>query len=106
MLISSQNKIKYFQVTFLLVLPSSLLNFPNQLTKELNTALWCFLVQLNGINDSEWGTPRLSILEADATPSTLYSKISSIQMAHHRNSSLYGRGIADLMNLFSKKNPT
>ena len=36
---SSTNKIKlYFQVTFLLVLPSSLLKFSNQLTQELNTA--------------------------------------------------------------------
>ena len=39
MLISSTNKIKlYFQVTFSLVLPSSLLKVPNQLTQELNTA--------------------------------------------------------------------
>ena len=39
MLISSTNKIKlYFQVTFSLVLPSSLLKFLNQLTEELNTA--------------------------------------------------------------------
>ena len=39
MLISSTNKIKsvklYFQVMFSLVLPSSLLKFPNQLTQEL-----------------------------------------------------------------------
>ena len=77
MSISSTNKIKlYFQVTFSLVLPLTLLKFTNQLTQELNTAHWCFLV-LNGTNDSEDENPGLAILKAAATSSTWYPKISS-----------------------------
>ena len=46
-------------MTFSLVLPSSLLRLPNQLKQELNTAHWCFLVQLNGTHDSEDEPPDL-----------------------------------------------
>ena len=102
MSISSTNKIKlYFQVTFSLVLPSMLFKFTNQLTQELNTAHWCFLV-LNELL-TVWTNPRLAILETAAPSSTWYPKISYIQMARHRKSSLYGRGIAGFDKFIQKK---
>ena len=107
MLISSTNKIKlYFQVTFPLVLPSSLLKFLNQLTQQLNTVHdhCCFLAQLNGTHDSQDETQPFHN-EAAATSSTWHPKIYFIQMARHRKSSLYGRGIAGFDEFIHKKIP-
>ena len=49
--------------------------------------------------------PRLAILEAAATSSTWNPKIYFIQMARHRKSSLYGRGIAGFDECIQKKIP-
>ena len=46
------------------------------------------------------------IPKAAVTSSTGYPKISFIQMARHRKSSLYGRGIAGFDEFIPEKSPT